>query len=89
MNRSAEEKIHSYIGWEKESAYEPWQFIGLLPLVDPLQHDITENKDGAYSGEDHAPAFDAAYSAASPGDMKAPTAAGAKGNDGRVWTPAM
>ena len=46
MNKSAEEKIHSYIGWEKESAYEPWQFIGLLPLFDPLQHDITENKAG-------------------------------------------
>ena len=35
MNKSAKEKIHSYIGWEKESAYEPWQFIGLLPLFDP------------------------------------------------------
>ena len=46
MNKSAEEKIHSYIGWEKESAYEPWQFIGLLPLFDPLRHDITENKAG-------------------------------------------
>jgi len=46
MNKSNEEKIHSYIGWEKESAYEPWQFIGLLPLFDPLQHDITENKAG-------------------------------------------
>ena len=44
MKKSAEEKIHSYIGWEKESAYEPWQFIGLLPLFDPLRHDITENK---------------------------------------------
>jgi hypothetical protein len=50
---------------------------------------ITENKDGAYSGEDHAPAFDAAYSTATPGDMKAPAAAGAKGNDGHVWVPAM
>ena len=36
MNKSAEEKIHSYIRWEKESAYGPWQFIGLLPLFDPL-----------------------------------------------------
>ena len=44
MNKSAEEKIHSYIGWEKESAYEPWQFIGLLPLFDPLRHDIMGNK---------------------------------------------
>ena len=44
MNKSAEEKIHSYIGWEKESAYEPWQFIDLLPLFDPLRHDIIENK---------------------------------------------
>jgi len=24
MNNSAEKKIHSYIGWEKESAYKPW-----------------------------------------------------------------
>ena len=44
MNKSAEEKTHSYIGWEKESTYEPWQFIGLLPLFDPLRCDITENK---------------------------------------------
>ena len=46
MNKSAEEKIHSYIGWEKESAYEPWQFIGLLPLFNPLRHNIKENKAG-------------------------------------------
>ena len=44
MNKSAKEKIHSYIGFEKESAYEPWQFIDLLPLFDPLRHDIIENK---------------------------------------------
>ena len=44
MNKSAEKKIHSYIGWEKESAYELWQFIGLLPLFDPLRHNIMENK---------------------------------------------
>ena len=46
MNKSAKEKIHSYIGFEKESAYEPWQFISLLPLFDPLRHDIMENKAG-------------------------------------------
>jgi len=44
MNKSAKEKIHSYIGWEKESTYKPWQFIGPLPLFNPLRHDITENK---------------------------------------------
>ena len=36
MNKSANEKIHNYNGWEKESTYKPWQFIGLLPLFDPL-----------------------------------------------------
>jgi hypothetical protein len=46
----------------------------------------TTNADGAYSGEDRAPAFDAAFSAGTPGDMAAQPVPGAKCNDGHVWS---
>jgi hypothetical protein len=50
---------------------------------------MTANDDHAYSGEEHAPAFDAAFSARKPGDMKAPMPdPGTRGNDGHEWSPA-
>jgi len=48
----------------------------------------TQNEDGAYSGEVHAPLFDAVHDARRPGDMQAPMPEpGEKSNDGHVWTP--
>ncbi|HTF87218.1 MAG TPA: hypothetical protein VK843_02335 [Planctomycetota bacterium] len=48
----------------------------------------TLNADGAYSGEARAPSFDAACNARKSGDMSAALPAqGAKGNDGRRWSP--
>lgn len=49
----------------------------------------TPNADGAYSGEDRAPAFDAALSAEYPGDMASITPLASlrqTSNDGRVWS---
>jgi hypothetical protein len=45
------------------------------------------NKDGGYSGEAHAPTFDAALGAGRPGDMCASTAINVKSVDGRGWAP--
>lgn len=48
------------------------------------------NDDGAYSGEDRAPAFDAALSSEHPGDMASlvpSSILGQTSNDGRAWAP--
>lgn len=45
----------------------------------------TQNADGFYSGEEHAPAFDAAVLAGLAGNIWAPPAIGDKSVDGRVW----
>ncbi len=47
---------------------------------------VLADSDGTYSGEERAPAFDAAFPAATPGDMAATPVPGAKCNDGHVWS---
>lgn len=42
---------------------------------------------GRYSGLEKAPSYDAAIVATRPGDFTAPTASGARGNDGLLWEP--
>ena len=65
--------------------YAPESSPALDGLGDML---VTPNADDAYSGEDHAPAFDAAFSASRAGDLSAALPRpGAKSNDGRLWAP--
>ena len=46
----------------------------------------TPNSDHVYDGGNKAPAFDAAFSSESPGDMCASLAvSGATANDGQTW----
>ena len=42
-------------------------------------------EEGRYSGLESAPRYDAAILETRPGDFTAPTAAGARGNDGLLW----